>query len=115
MRGKNTGKQRRSIKKQQTVAELKHLFDAPGRGSVMPRQVLWGDLCLTALPHELNSESTAPMHREALFPPQFCTKFNIIQSIGVNYILADEAYERQHLQPILAASLTIGMQICIAP
>lgn len=52
---------------------------------------------------------------EALFPPQFCTKFNIIQSIGVNYILADEAYERQHLQPILAASLTIGMQICIAP
>ncbi|EAL91625.1 uncharacterized protein AFUA_5G09770 [Aspergillus fumigatus Af293] len=66
MRGKNTGKQRRSIKKQQTVAELKHLFDAPGRGSVMPRQVLWGDLCLTAFPHELNSESTAPMHRYIL-------------------------------------------------
>ncbi|KAG2012674.1 hypothetical protein GB937_007025 [Aspergillus fischeri] len=84
----------------------------------MPRQVLWGDLCLTTFPQELDSESTALMHRlmlrslltdyphslasdigvtgffdnsDALFPPQFCTKFDIIQSIWVNYILANEA------------------------
>ncbi|CAG8396439.1 unnamed protein product [Penicillium salamii] len=40
----------------------------------------------------------ALMHRwffdisDTLFPPQFCVKFNIIQSIWVNCILADEAY-----------------------
>ncbi|KAF7160795.1 hypothetical protein CNMCM5623_006389 [Aspergillus felis] len=98
MRGKNTGKQRRSTKKQKTVAELKHLLYPPKFGYVIPRQVLWGDLCLTSFPQELDSESTALMHRwffdisDALFPPQFCTKFDIIKSIWVNYILADEAY-----------------------
>ncbi|GIK00129.1 hypothetical protein Aspvir_004147 [Aspergillus viridinutans] len=92
MRGKNAGKQRRSTKKQKIVAELKHLLYAPGSGYVMPRQVLWGDLCLTSFPQELDSESTALMHRDALFPPQFCAKFDIIKSIWVNYILADEAY-----------------------
>ncbi|KAF6845532.1 short-chain dehydrogenase, partial [Colletotrichum musicola] len=29
---------------------------------------------------------------DALFPPQFCYKFNILKSIWVNYILVDEAY-----------------------
>ncbi|KAF4210731.1 hypothetical protein CNMCM8980_005897 [Aspergillus fumigatiaffinis] len=96
MRGKNAGKQRRATKKQKT--ELKHLLYASGSGYVMPRPVFWGDLCLTSFPQELDSESTALMHRwffdisDALFPPQFCTKFDIIKSIWVNYILADEAY-----------------------
>ncbi|GFF88991.1 hypothetical protein IFM53868_05688 [Aspergillus udagawae] len=98
MRGKNTGKQRRSAKKQKTVVELKHVLNAPKSGYVMPRQVLWGDLCLTSFPQELDSGSTALMHRwffdisDALFPPQFCTKYDIIKSIWVNYVLADEAY-----------------------
>lgn len=30
---------------------------------------------------------------DALFPPQFCSKFDMIKSIWVNYILADEACE----------------------
>ncbi|PKX97249.1 uncharacterized protein P174DRAFT_510322 [Aspergillus novofumigatus IBT 16806] len=73
---------RRSTKKQKT--ELKHLLYASGSGYVMPRP--------------LDSESTVLMHRwffdisDALFPLQFCTKFDIIKSICVNYILADEAY-----------------------
>ncbi|KAL2829804.1 hypothetical protein BDW59DRAFT_142053 [Aspergillus cavernicola] len=98
MQGKNKGKHRRSTKKQKNAAELNRLLNAPGSGHVLPRQVLWGDLCLTSFPQELDSESTALMHRwffdisDALFPPQFCTKFDIIKSIWVNCILADEAY-----------------------
>ncbi|KAA8646568.1 uncharacterized protein ATNIH1004_008001 [Aspergillus tanneri] len=55
MRGKNTGKQRRSTKKQKTV--------------------LWGDLRLTSFPQELDSESAALMYQwffdisDTLFPP----------------------------------------------
>ena len=30
---------------------------------------------------------------DALFPPQFCSKFEMIKSIWVNYVLADEACE----------------------
>jgi hypothetical protein len=63
MRGKNMGKQRRSATKQKTVVELKHVLNAPKSGYVMPRQVLWGDLCLTSFPQELDSGSTALMHR----------------------------------------------------
>ncbi|KAI2793672.1 hypothetical protein POX_a00256 [Penicillium oxalicum] len=98
MRGKNAGKQRQSTKKQKSIAELKSFLSTSGSGHVMLRQVLWGDLCLTSFPQELDSESTALLHRwffdisDALFPPQFCTKFDIIKSIWVNYILADEAY-----------------------
>jgi hypothetical protein len=29
---------------------------------------------------------------DTLFPPQFCTKFDIVKSLWVNYVLADEAY-----------------------
>ncbi|KAL4937878.1 hypothetical protein BDV06DRAFT_202107 [Aspergillus oleicola] len=88
MQGKNKGKPRRSTKKQ---------IRAPVP-YVLPRQVFWGDLCLTSFPQQLDSKSTALMHRwffdvsDALFPPQFCTKFDIIKSIWVNCILADEAY-----------------------
>ncbi|KAJ5598875.1 hypothetical protein N7537_008959 [Penicillium hordei] len=98
MRGKNTGKQRRSTKKQKNVAELKSLLYAPESGYVIPRQVLWSDLCVTSFPQELDSQSMGLMHRwffdisDTLFPPQFCTKFDIIKSIWVNCILADEAY-----------------------
>ncbi|PYH90283.1 hypothetical protein BO71DRAFT_334799 [Aspergillus ellipticus CBS 707.79] len=98
MRGKNAGKQRQSTKTQKSVAELKRLSNASGAGYVMPRQVLWGDLSLTTFPQELDSKSMALIHRwffdisDALFPPQFCTKFDIIKSIWVDFILADEAY-----------------------
>ena len=85
------------------------------------RPLLWNDLCLTSFPQQLDSESTKLMHRcashvlhqstnyllvfayvpfsgffdisDALFPPQFCSKFDMIKSIWVNYILADEACE----------------------
>ncbi|PYI02928.1 hypothetical protein BO78DRAFT_323961 [Aspergillus sclerotiicarbonarius CBS 121057] len=96
MRGKNAGKPRQSTKK--NVTEVRRILYAPRSTSVMPRQVFWSDLCLTSFPQELDSESTALMHRwffdisDALFPPQFCTKFDIIKSIWVNCILADEAY-----------------------
>ncbi|KAF9887543.1 hypothetical protein FE257_010121 [Aspergillus nanangensis] len=98
MRGKNTGKQLRSIRNQKDVLERKQLLKAGISRYVIPRQVFWGDLCLTTFPRELDSKSTALMHRwffdisDALFPPRFCTKFDIIKSIWVNYILADEAY-----------------------
>ena len=86
------------------------------------RPLLWNDLCLTSFPQQLDSESTKLMHRctcsvfafnpsttsfpfayillsgffdisDALFPPQFCSKFDMIKSIWVNYVLADEACE----------------------
>ncbi|PWY83801.1 hypothetical protein BO94DRAFT_586850 [Aspergillus sclerotioniger CBS 115572] len=97
MQGKNAGRPRRSTKKKLDTEVRRILYD-PKCAYVMPRQVLWGDLCLTSFPQELDSESTALMHRwffdisDALFPPQFCTKFDIIKSIWVNFILADEAY-----------------------
>lgn len=43
---------------------------------------------------------------DALFPQQFCTKFDIIKSIWVNCILADEACERQRHQVVYTTSLT---------
>lgn len=126
MRGKNTGKQRRSTTKHEDPTESKRPI--PGPGYVLPRQVLWSDLCLTSFPRELDSESTGLMHRcmlpslfggsstslfvsdagvagffdisDALFPPQFCTKFDIIKSIWVNCILADEACEWQYYQRV---------------
>ena len=94
-----------------------------GSGYSKPgRQLLWNDLCLTSFPQQLDSESTKLMHRcmysvlflnpstnsfifayillsgffdisDALFPPQFCSKFDMIKSIWVNYVLADEACE----------------------
>ncbi|RYP63718.1 hypothetical protein DL771_009143 [Monosporascus sp. 5C6A] len=69
----------------------------PGSGCSKPRRLLWNDLCLTSFPQQLDSESTKLMHRwffdisDALFPPQFCSKFDILKSIWVNCILADEA------------------------
>ena len=85
------------------------------------RQLLWNDLCLTSFPQQLDSESIKLMHRctysvlfsthqllpssslmhlsgffdisDALFPPQFCSKFDMIKSIWVNCVLADEACE----------------------
>ncbi|KAJ5172864.1 hypothetical protein N7492_005457 [Penicillium capsulatum] len=97
MRGKNVGKQRQSIKRKK-LTELTHISNARVGGYVLPRQVLWGDLCFTSFPQQLDSESTGLMHRwffdisDALFPPQFCAKYDIIKSIWVNCILADEAY-----------------------
>ncbi|EER38496.1 conserved hypothetical protein [Histoplasma capsulatum H143] len=98
MRGKNTGKQRQSSKKHGNVAELRRMINASKPAYTIQRPIYWGDLCITSFPKELDSESTALMHRwffdisDALFPPQFCTKFDIIRSIWVNHILADEAY-----------------------
>ncbi|RYP50327.1 hypothetical protein DL768_004144 [Monosporascus sp. mg162] len=69
----------------------------PGSGCSKPRQLLWNDLCLTSFPQQLDSESTKLMHRwffdisDALFPPQFCSKFDIVKSTWVNCVLADEA------------------------
>ena len=85
------------------------------------RQLLWNDLCLTSFPQQLDSESIKLLHRctydflfpiyrvirsssyllllgffdisDALFPPQFCSKFDMIKSIWVNFVLADEACE----------------------
>ncbi|KAJ5767045.1 uncharacterized protein N7511_004661 [Penicillium nucicola] len=97
MRGKNAGKQRRSTKKQKNILEPKSLLHAPGSGYTIPRQVLWSDLCVTSFPEELSSQSMGLMHRwffdisDTLFPPQFCSKFDIVRSIWVNCILADEA------------------------
>ena len=95
----------------------------PGSANSEPgRPLLWNDLCLTSFPQQLDSESTKLMHRcmyavlpfnpsttsfvsayillagffdisDALFPPQFCSKFDMIKSIWVNSVLADEACE----------------------
>ncbi|KAL4903383.1 hypothetical protein BDW74DRAFT_179800 [Aspergillus multicolor] len=60
--------------------------------------LLFSDLCLTTFPQELDSKSKSLMHRwffdisDVLFPPQFCAKFDIVKSVWVNCILADEAY-----------------------
>lgn len=131
MQGKNKGKQRRPTKKPKNADDLKRLLDSAGAGNVIPRQVLWGDLCLVSFPQDLDSESLGLMHRcmilsslggssgsflsdsgstgffdisDALFPPQFCTKFDILKSIWVNCILADEACECRHCQQLAQAA-----------
>ncbi|KAF3804047.1 hypothetical protein GCG54_00007840 [Colletotrichum gloeosporioides] len=91
MRGKNAGRPRLSTRRQTNNAPIK-------RQLKMPRRVFWNDFCLTSFPQELDSDSTRLMHRwfldisDTLFPPQFCYKFDILKSIWVNCILADEAY-----------------------
>ncbi|KAK2591971.1 hypothetical protein QQS21_010343 [Conoideocrella luteorostrata] len=119
MMGKNAGRPRRSTKKQfHTKSHLKPSL-VPASGCLMPSKLLWNDLCLTSFPQKLDSESTKLMHRctiqssrsamrfillnlsellgffdisDVLFPPQFCSKFDIVKSIWVNCVLADEAY-----------------------
>ncbi|KAK1499633.1 hypothetical protein CTAM01_06827 [Colletotrichum tamarilloi] len=91
MRGKNAGRPRPSTRKQTNNAPIK-------RQLKIPRRVFWNDFCLTSFPQELDPDSTRLMHRwfldisDALFPPQFCYKFDILKSIWVNCILVDEAY-----------------------
>lgn len=63
MQGKNKGKQRRPTKKPKKAVELKCLVDTTRAGYVLPRQVLWGDLCLVSFPQDLDSESLGLMHR----------------------------------------------------
>lgn len=63
MQGKNAGKKRPSNKKQAKLVELRRRLNAPGFGYTIPRQVLWGDLCLTSFPQELDSASMALLHR----------------------------------------------------
>lgn len=61
------GKQRwspRSIRMSQSSSVSWVLQES---GYVMPRQVLWSDLCLISFPQELDSKSTALMHRCMLF------------------------------------------------
>ncbi|KAK2615437.1 hypothetical protein N8I77_002191 [Diaporthe amygdali] len=104
MKGKNAGRPRRSMRKQTTASyPVKRVltWSAPSvvtASAARPRQLLWSDLSLTSFPQQLDSESTRLMHRwffdisDELFPPQFCSKFDIIKSIWVNCILQDEAY-----------------------
>lgn len=59
-------------------------------------------------PHPLVDFGTAGFFdiSDTLFPPQFCTKFDIIKSIWVNCILEDESCEWKYCQPVHAAPLT---------
>ncbi|KAJ5548192.1 hypothetical protein N7513_005426 [Penicillium frequentans] len=70
---------------------------------LIPQPVFWGDLCFDLFPQELDPECKALMHRymlssfrwvfeisDALLPPHFCSKFDIIESIWVSFILGDE-------------------------
>lgn len=120
MKGKNGGRPRQSTRKQTTTIHVRRVLTTPGLpglGSLRSRQLFWNDLCLTLFPQQLDSESTKLMHRcmvfdshlllfsfltylsgffdvsDALFPPQFCTKFDIVKSVWVNCVLADEACE----------------------
>lgn len=80
------------------VKRVLTLSGPPGLGCSELRQPLWNDFCLTSFPQQLDSESTKLMHRwffdisDALFPPQFCSKFDMVKSVWVNCVLADEAY-----------------------
>lgn len=117
MKGKNAGRPRPSRRKQTSIVHTKRALTPPSTpASECPRSLLWNDLCLTSFPQQLDSEATKLMHRctvfyilrsihllthlpgffdisDTLFPPQFCSKFDIIKSIWVNCILADEACE----------------------
>ena len=57
MQGKNKGKQRRPTKKPKNAADFKRLLDTTGGGYAIPRQVLWGDLCLVSFP-----KTSTPSH-----------------------------------------------------
>ncbi|KAJ5116634.1 hypothetical protein N7456_000982 [Penicillium angulare] len=99
MRGKNAGKKRPAIRQKLEDVRMKQKANHSTKPPYsIPRQVLWSDLSLTRLPEQLDSKSTGLLHRwffdisDALFPPQFCNKFDIIKSIWVNCILVDEAY-----------------------
>ncbi|KAF2229725.1 hypothetical protein EV356DRAFT_455228 [Viridothelium virens] len=99
MRGKNAGRPRPSRRRQTTdVHTKKGVLTPPCTPAESPKSLLWNDLCLISFPQQLDSEATKLMHRwffdisDALFPPQFCRKFDIIKSIWMNCVLADEAY-----------------------
>ncbi|KAH9206689.1 hypothetical protein DL95DRAFT_438854 [Leptodontidium sp. 2 PMI_412] len=106
MKGKNAGRPRPSTKKATAIVQIKHPFTAtripttayPQPAPKAGRPLLWNDLCLTTFPGQLDSESTKLMHRwffdisDELFPPQFCSKFDIVKSIWANCVLIDEAY-----------------------
>ena len=129
MRGKNAGRSRPSTRKQTKIVHVKRLLTPPGTpASKCPRPLLWNDLCLTSFPQQLDSEATKLIHRcivfctlrllhlltplsgffdisDALFPPQFCRKFDIVKSIWVNCVLADEACELSARRSFHAATL----------
>ncbi|KAH6647334.1 hypothetical protein BKA67DRAFT_523286 [Truncatella angustata] len=99
MRGKTAGKPHHSTRKGVPSIHVRRIITGTSSsGFSKSRQLLWNDLCLTTFPQQLDSESTKLMHRwffdisDALFPPQFCSKFDMVKSIWVNCILADKAY-----------------------
>ncbi|KAI1374524.1 hypothetical protein F4677DRAFT_425311 [Hypoxylon crocopeplum] len=101
MKGKNAGRPRKSTRKQTSIVHVKRVLTStgiPGSGYSNPQQLLWNDLSLITFHEQLDSESTKLMHRwffdisDTLFPPQFCSKFDMVKSIWVNCILVDEAY-----------------------
>lgn len=119
MRGKNAGKAR-PAKRRRAEVHIRHVLPSTAFLIRRPRrQLFWNDLSLTTFPQELDAESTRLMHRcwylstlciyikeliyifksgffdisDSLFPPQFCTKFDMVKSLWVNFVLADEACE----------------------
>ncbi|KAH8896040.1 hypothetical protein GQ53DRAFT_779328 [Thozetella sp. PMI_491] len=101
MKGKNAGRPRPSTRKQTGPVHIRRTLacrGVPGTGYTRPQSLLWSDLSLTSFPQQLDPESTKLMHRwffdisDALFPPRFCSKFDILKSIWVDCILSDAAY-----------------------
>ncbi|KAK1570167.1 uncharacterized protein LY79DRAFT_527324 [Colletotrichum navitas] len=109
MRGKNAGRPRPSTRRRTSNVPIR-------RQLKIPRRVFWNDFCLTSFPQELDPDSTRLMHRwfldisDALFPPQFCYKFDILKSIWVNCILVDEAckYKLQLTQSNFHSTLAVS-------
>ncbi|KAI1097110.1 hypothetical protein F4804DRAFT_328632 [Jackrogersella minutella] len=101
MKGKNAGRPRKSTRKATAVHGKRHLTPMssriPGSACSGLRQPLCNDLCLTSFPQQLDSKSIKLMHRwlfdisDSLFPPQFCSNFDMVKSIWANCVLADEA------------------------
>ncbi|KAH7313643.1 hypothetical protein B0I35DRAFT_276468 [Stachybotrys elegans] len=102
MRGKNAGRPRPTTKKPVGLGHLRRTITSWGNGPIAgnsrPNPLLWSDLSLTVFPQQLDIESTKLMHRwffdisDALFPPRFCTKFDILKSIWADCIQSDAAY-----------------------
>ncbi|KAH9907280.1 hypothetical protein F4778DRAFT_721253 [Xylariomycetidae sp. FL2044] len=100
MRGKNAGRPRPSKKKPTTTPPIRRVLTwsgPPGQRQPRPQHVFWNDLSLTTFPHQLDAGTTKLIHHwfsdlgDIMWPPQFCSKFDMIKSIWGGSVLADAA------------------------
>ncbi|KAK8003548.1 SET domain-containing protein [Apiospora arundinis] len=125
MKGKNTGKSLPPRKRHRGTTPVKRTLDTSIVSTTKgmdPRLMVygetrilelislyWSDLSLISFAHELTPESRPLIHQwftfvsQAMYPPQFCQKYDLVGTLWFGLALQDEAY--CHLMLAMAASM----------